>query len=123
MCIDVFCLLNIIIVIFYWDPNRCVTSVFLYLVQQRKKRCRFAGGLQDDLRRRIPHYWADFRDGVVGDKTIQKVISTTLFLYFASILPAIAFGVLNDHNTQGKIGKLKFGTVSHHLLKMYEFLK
>lgn len=73
--------------------------------QQRTKKCRFAGGLRDDLRRRLPHYWADYRDGVIGDKTVQKVISTTLFLYFASILPAIAFGVLNDHNTHGKIGE------------------
>jgi len=64
---------------------------------------RFAGGLRDDLARRLPVYWSDYKDGVIGDKTLQKVMSTTMFLYFASILPAIAFGVLNDHNTKGKI--------------------
>ena len=44
-------------------------------------------------------------DGFVGNKTLQKTISTTFFLYFACILPAIAFGILNDHNTNGKIGE------------------
>lgn len=34
------------------------------------------------------------------------MISTTLFLYFACILPSIAFGVLNGRNTKGQIGKL-----------------
>jgi len=66
-------------------------------------RWRFAGGLRDDLRRRIPYYFSDYKDGLIGDKTLQKVLSTTLFLYFASILPAIAFGVLNDQNTKGRI--------------------
>ncbi|XP_046650658.1 LOW QUALITY PROTEIN: solute carrier family 4 member 11-like [Daphnia pulicaria] len=39
-------------------------------------------------------------------KTLLYLIplSTTFFLYFACFLPAIAFGVLNDHNTHGKIG-------------------
>ncbi|XP_071483927.1 solute carrier family 4 member 11-like [Diadema antillarum] len=65
--------------------------------------CCIGRGLRDDLRRRLPHYWSDFRDGVVGHKTLQKLISTTFFLYFACILPSIAFGVLNDKNTAGKI--------------------
>ena len=42
--------------------------------------------------------------GLVGRKTIQKTISTIFFLYFACILPTIAFGVLNNNNTSGKIG-------------------
>lgn len=41
-------------------------------------------------------------------RTIHKIISTTMFLYFACVLPAIAFGVLNDHNTEGKIGKSEY---------------
>ncbi|XP_072172841.1 solute carrier family 4 member 11-like [Diadema setosum] len=65
--------------------------------------CCIGRGLRDDLRRRLPHYWSDFRDGVVGHKTLQKLVSTTFFLYFACILPSIAFGVLNDKNTAGKI--------------------
>ncbi|XP_068230129.1 solute carrier family 4 member 11-like isoform X1 [Palaemon carinicauda] len=71
--------------------------------EYQEKRCYFARGLREDFHRRIPHYLSDYRDGVVGHKTVQKVVSTTFFLYFACILPAIAFGVLNDHNTHGKI--------------------
>ncbi|KAK4329121.1 hypothetical protein Pmani_000532 [Petrolisthes manimaculis] len=71
--------------------------------EYQEKRCRFARGLREDLQRRMPHYLSDYRDGVIGHKTLQKVISTTFFLYFACILPAIAFGVLNDHNTHGNI--------------------
>ncbi|UYV66701.1 SLC4A11 [Cordylochernes scorpioides] len=41
--------------------------------------------------------------GFVGHKTIHKTISTIFFLYFACLLPTIAFGVLNDTNTHGVI--------------------
>lgn len=41
--------------------------------------------------------------GVCGAKTPQKLLSTILFLYFACLLPSIAFGSLNDKNTEGKI--------------------
>lgn len=72
--------------------------------QEGEKLCRFGLGIREDLSRRLPHYISDYKDGLTGVKTPQKVLSTTLFLYFACILPAIAFGVLNDHNTHGKIG-------------------
>ncbi|XP_032786652.2 sodium bicarbonate transporter-like protein 11 isoform X2 [Daphnia magna] len=68
-----------------------------------ERLCRFGQGIREDLARRLPHYVSDYKDGLTGVKTPQKVLSTTLFLYFACILPAIAFGVLNDHNTHGKI--------------------
>ena len=70
-------------------------------------RCPIGKGLLNDLRRRLPHYWSDYRDGVVGKRTIHKVISTTFFLYFACVLPNIAFGMLNDNNTGGIIGVQK----------------
>lgn len=74
-------------------------------IQEGDRLCRFGQGIREDLARRLPHYVSDYKDGLTGVKTPQKVLSTTLFLYFACILPAIAFGVLNDHNTHGKIGK------------------
>ncbi|ESP04405.1 hypothetical protein LOTGIDRAFT_136234, partial [Lottia gigantea] len=64
-----------------------------------KLKCGFLKGLRADLKRRLPHYWSDYKDGVVGPRTIQKTISTTFFLYFACVLPCIAFGVLNAYNT------------------------
>ncbi|KAF8790135.1 Sodium bicarbonate transporter-like protein like [Argiope bruennichi] len=68
-----------------------------------ESRCRLAQGLWDDIRRRSSLYISDFIDGFVGHKTIHKTISTIFFLYFACILPTIAFGALNDNNTLGQI--------------------
>jgi solute carrier family 4 (sodium borate transporter), member 11 len=59
------------------------------------------GGLIGDVKRRARWYFSDYKDGVIGNKALQKTLSTTAFLYFACILPSIAFGVLNDHNTDG----------------------
>ena len=39
-------------------------------------------GIKSDLAARLPYYWADYKDGIIGKNTIQKTISTTLFLYF-----------------------------------------
>jgi len=60
-------------------------------------------GIKSDLSARIPYYWSDFKDGIIGKNTIQKTVSTTLFLYFSVILPAIALGVLNNKTTHGDI--------------------
>lgn len=44
--------------------------------------------------------------GIIGKgKAVGKYVTTTLFLYFACLLPTIAFGSLNDENTNGAIGK------------------
>lgn len=60
-------------------------------------------GIKSDLAGRLPYYFADYKDGIIGKNTIQKTISTTLFLYFSVILPAIALGVLNSKTTHGAI--------------------
>eukprot|EP01104_Vermistella_antarctica_P006141 TRINITY_DN16869_c0_g1_i1.p1 TRINITY_DN16869_c0_g1~~TRINITY_DN16869_c0_g1_i1.p1 ORF type:complete len:778 (+),score=185.50 TRINITY_DN16869_c0_g1_i1:219-2552(+) len=70
---------------------------------QLKWTRKFAGGLVKDIRRRLPYYLSDYKDGFIGRHTIPKTISTTVFLYFACLLPAIALGVLNEHNTGGII--------------------
>lgn len=44
--------------------------------------------------------------GIIGNnKAIGKYITTMIFLYFACLLPSIAFGSLNDENTGGAIGE------------------
>ncbi|XP_074948332.1 solute carrier family 4 member 11 isoform X2 [Phalacrocorax aristotelis] len=61
-------------------------------------------GISDDIARRLPVYALDFTDGVTGNnKAIGKYITTMIFLYFACLLPSIAFGSLNDENTRGAI--------------------
>ena len=65
---------------------------------------QFGRGIKTDLLGRLPYYWDDFKDGILGTNTLQKTVSTTLFLYFSVILPAVALGVLNGKNTHDAIG-------------------
>lgn len=75
-----------------------------------------------DLSRRLPHYFSDYYDSkgisfvLVLDASFldlvfktyrgsQKVVSTAVFLYFACLLPSIAFGVLNSQATNDEISK------------------
>ncbi|CAL8356029.1 unnamed protein product [Merluccius merluccius] len=65
-------------------------------------------GVYDDLRRRLPLYPSDFSDGIVGpDRSLLKYTTTAIFLYIAILLPAIAFGSLNDESTRGEINVQK----------------
>lgn len=65
---------------------------------------RFGRGVYDDLRRRLPLYPSDFTDGITGkDRCLLKYTTTAIFLYIAILLPAIAFGSLNDESTRGEI--------------------
>ena len=59
-------------------------------------------GIKTDLLGRLPYYLDDFKDGIVGPNSLSKTISTTMFLYFSVILPAVALGVLNSKNTNEK---------------------
>uniref|UniRef100_A0A8C5N939 Sodium bicarbonate transporter-like protein 11 n=1 Tax=Gouania willdenowi TaxID=441366 RepID=A0A8C5N939_GOUWI len=61
-------------------------------------------GVYTDLRRRLPLYPSDFTDGMTGkDRCLLKYTTTAIFLYIAILLPAIAFGSLNDESTRGEI--------------------
>ena len=60
---------------------------------------RFAGGLRGDFARRRPHLIDDFRQGFHS-----KVLASVLFLFFACLANAIAFGGLTDIVTNGSIG-------------------
>lgn len=62
-------------------------------------------GIYENVARRSKHYWSDFIDGLKGDGTLRKVISTSLFLFFLTILASTAMGVLNEQNTRGKISR------------------
>jgi hypothetical protein len=47
------------------------------------------GGVINDFKRRFPFYLSDITDGIS-----MQVLSTGLFIYFACLAPAIAFGGL-----------------------------
>lgn len=63
---------------------------------------RFGGGLMADIRRRLPHYASDFSQGFH-----PKVLGATLFLFFACLANAIAFGGLTSLVTGGQIGTVE----------------
>ena len=60
---------------------------------------RFCGGLIDDIKRRAPHYASDFYQGFH-----LKVLGSSLFMFFACLANAIAFGLLTSVATNGEIG-------------------
>uniref|UniRef100_A0A7S3CY68 PTS EIIA type-2 domain-containing protein n=1 Tax=Palpitomonas bilix TaxID=652834 RepID=A0A7S3CY68_9EUKA len=63
---------------------------------------KFAGGFVADLKRRLPHYRSDFRDGLH-----PKTISAIFMLFFACLAPAVSFGGLYEKNTGGQMGVLE----------------
>jgi mannitol/fructose-specific phosphotransferase system IIA component (Ntr-type) len=60
---------------------------------------RLAGGLIADVKRRLPHYASDFKDGLH-----PKTATAILFMFFACIAPAITFGGLMYEITGQTIG-------------------
>jgi hypothetical protein len=68
---------------------------------------RLFGGITDDIKRRAPHYLSDFRDGLHS-----KVAGTTLFLFFAALANAIAFGALSGLLTGNQIGIIEMLVVT-----------
>lgn len=60
---------------------------------------RLAGGLLNDVRRRLPHYRQDFIDGLH-----PKCVSSIIFLYFACLAPSVMFGGVMAKLTDGSIG-------------------
>ncbi len=68
---------------------------------------RLFGGIAEDIKRKIPYYLSDLRDGFHS-----KVAGTTLFLYFAAIANAIAFGALSGVYTGNQIGIMEMLVVT-----------
>ena len=63
---------------------------------------RLFGGVVADLRRRLPHYASDFRDGLHA-----KSVASTLFLFFACLAPAVTFGGIMAELTGNHIGAVE----------------
>lgn len=63
---------------------------------------RLFGGLLADIRRRLPYYASDFRDGLN-----RKCVASTLFLFFACMAPTIIFGGLMGKLTEDHIGAVE----------------
>lgn len=59
-------------------------------------------GLTADFRTRRPHYASDFTDALH-----RKIVSSSLYLFFACLANAIAFGALSSLLTGGEIGMIE----------------
>lgn len=62
--------------------------------EQLKKTGRFCGGLINDIKRRAPWYWSDFKDALN-----PQCIASVIFIYFACLTPIITFGGLMGTKT------------------------
>ncbi|KAL5357863.1 HCO3 transporter family-domain-containing protein [Aspergillus floccosus] len=51
-------------------------------------RIRFFRGMVNDVKRRAPYYWSDWTDA-----WDYRVVPATVYMYFANILPALAFSL------------------------------
>ena len=71
---------------------------------------KFAGGLRNDLKRRLPLYLDDYKQGFH-----PKVLGSILFLFFACIANAIAFGGLTGLVTDGQIGTTESSLTSSNV--------
>jgi len=59
----------------------------------------FGKGIYYDIKNRYPDYVSDWTDGVRDLKSCGKSLSAAVFIYFACLLPSIAFGNLNAAST------------------------
>jgi len=75
---------------------------FVHIPEELEATGRLFGGAMRDLRRRLPHYASDWRDGLN-----IKVAASVLFMFFACLAPAVAFGGLLSTLTGGHIGAIE----------------
>ncbi|XP_036361454.1 sodium bicarbonate transporter-like protein 11 isoform X2 [Octopus sinensis] len=71
--------------------------------EEDEKKYAICQGIKEDLKRRLKHYMSDYKDGLNGKKALRKVVPASLFLYFACILPNVAYGMIISNDTHGAI--------------------
>ncbi len=75
--------------------------------QPLERTGRFCGGLIADVRRRLPRYVSDFTDGLD-----VKCVSSTVFMVFACLAPAVTFGGVMAAQTDHQIGAVEMITAT-----------
>lgn len=63
---------------------------------------RLFGGLVEDVKRRAPHYWSDFKDALH-----VQCVASFIFMYFACITPVVTFGGLLGEATNQMVSTLE----------------
>ncbi|KAL9583379.1 MAG: hypothetical protein Q9212_002738 [Teloschistes hypoglaucus] len=62
-------------------------------------KIRLFRGMKNDIRRRAPFYWSDWKDA-----WDYRVVPATVYMYFANILPALAFSLDMFNKTDSSFG-------------------
>ncbi|CAP73087.1 uncharacterized protein PODANS_2_5000, partial [Podospora anserina S mat+] len=62
-------------------------------------RIHLGRGMYLDIKRRLPYYWSDWTDA-----WDYRVVPATVYMFFANILPALAFSLDMLHKTNGEYG-------------------
>ncbi|KAF2744484.1 hypothetical protein M011DRAFT_520950 [Sporormia fimetaria CBS 119925] len=62
-------------------------------------KTKLFSGMMNDIRRRAPYYWSDWKDA-----WDYRVVPATVYMYFANILPALAFSLDMFERTNGSFG-------------------
>ncbi|GAB1599762.1 sodium bicarbonate transporter-like protein 11 [Argonauta hians] len=87
--------------------SKATTSTRMSIVktepETEKMKYTFCRGIQDDFKRRLSCYMSDYKDGLNGRKALWKVVPSTIYLYFACILPNVAYGMIISSDTHGAI--------------------
>ena len=63
---------------------------------------RFCGGLINDIKRKKPWYWSDFKDGIA-----LQSLASYIFIYFACLTPIVTFGGLLGDATENRIAAIE----------------
>ncbi len=79
----------------------------LAVAEPLERTGRFCGGLIADVRRRLPVYASDFKDGLDF-----KSVSSVLFMVFACLAPAVTFGGVMAVQTDHHIGAVEMITAT-----------
>lgn len=77
-------------------------SIKMSTTKQLKLVEPFGRGLMADIKLKMPHYKSDFSDGLT-----LKSLSSIVFLFFACLAPAVAFGGLLGIATNGQMGTIE----------------
>ncbi|KAJ5692803.1 hypothetical protein N7462_002226 [Penicillium macrosclerotiorum] len=70
------------------QPRRASTTASAQSSQPKWWRVRFFRGMIKDVKRRAPFYWSDWTDA-----WDYRIVPATVYMYFANILPALAFSL------------------------------
>lgn len=66
---------------------------------------KFAGGIRNDIARRLPWYGSDWTDGCRGG---VKTFTAGLYMFFGCLAPGIAFGAFFDQHSNGESGVVEY---------------